>query len=95
MNQLIGHLREKGQAIAAEVLGDISQTNVHTDQPENNNNKQKSEKLLQAHLRDQCIRYGNPRGIRMVFVVRNLVQLVYVLVPHISHLGNSQNLLVT
>ena len=42
MNQLIGHLREKGQAIAAEVLGDISQTNVHTDQPENNNNnKQK------------------------------------------------------
>ena len=29
----------------------------------------------------------------MVFVVRNLVQLVYVLVPCISHLGISQNLL--
>ena len=41
MNQLKGHLREKGQAVAAEVLGDISQTNVHTDQPENNNNNNK------------------------------------------------------
>jgi hypothetical protein len=28
------------------VLGDISQTNVHTDQPENNNNKQNLWKVI-------------------------------------------------
>lgn len=38
------------------------------------------------HQGKMGIRYGNPRGIRMVFVVSDLVKLVYMLKPKITHL---------
>lgn len=83
--------RKKGQWVAAELLCDISQTYVDPDQQERDAILVKSKrlqtvKIVEKNSRKDIIRYWNPRGIRMIFIVSKLVHLVNILKPQISHL---------
>lgn len=69
--------------------------NIKNKKKKGNQQNVTEQAIYKANFRRQYIRYWDPWGIRMVFIVCKLVQLVYMLIPQITHLGISENLLAS